>query len=112
MEKVARIISVEFDSKKNKVESMAKFRSNINDLAAGLELSVVVNTDENSIIAIQIWPDQETLDAFEEKRTEWFRKHMEVHVRDRIAYEGDVDFWFQQIKYFGGDAIRVSGAGA
>ena len=65
MEKIARIISIEFDTKKNKVETMAKFRSNINDLAAGLELSVVVNTDENSIIAIQIWPDQETLDAFE-----------------------------------------------
>ena len=70
MEKVARIVSVEFDSKQNKVESMAKFRSNINDLAAGIELSVVVNTDENSIIAIQIWPDQATLDAYEEKRTE------------------------------------------
>ena len=112
MEKVARIVSVEFDSKQNKVESMAKFRSNINDRAAGIELSAVVNTDENSIIAIQIWPDQATLDAYEEKRTEWFSDNIEVHVRDRIAHEGDVDFWFQQIKYFGADAINVSGAGA
>ena len=112
MEKVARIVSVEFDSKQNKVESMAKFRSNINDLAAVIELSVVLNMDENSIIAIQIWPDQATLDAYEEKRTEWFSDNIEVHVRDRIAHEGDVDFWFQQIKYFGADAINVSGAGA
>jgi len=112
MKKIARIVSMEFDSNQSKVESLAKFRSNINELATGMELSVVVNTDENTMMAIQIWPDQATLDAFEEKRTEWFRDNMEIHVRDRIAYEGDVDFWFQQIKYFGADAIKVSGAGA
>ena len=77
-----------------------------------MELSVVVNTAENTMMASQIWPDKATLDAFEEKRTEWFRDNMEMHVRDRIAYKGDVDFWFQQIKYFGADAIKVSGAGA
>ena len=76
-----------------------------------MELSVVVNTDENTMMAIQIWPDKATLDAFEEKRTEWFRDNMEMHVRDRIAYEGDVDFWFQPNKYFGADAISVSGVG-
>jgi len=112
MGKIARIVSMEFDSNQSKVESLAKFRSNINDLATGMELSVVVNTDENTMMAIQIWPDKATLDAFEEKRTEWFRDNMEMHVRDRIAYKGDVDFWFQQIKYFGADAIKVSGAGA
>ena len=48
MEKIARIVSMEFDSKQSKVESLAKFRSNINELAAGIELAVIVNTDENS----------------------------------------------------------------
>ena len=111
MEKIARIVSMEFDSKEGKVESLAKFRSNINDLAAGLELSVVVNTDENTMMAIQIFQSQEALDAFEDKRAKWF-SNIEMRVRDRIAYEGDVDFWFQQIKYFGADAISVSGVGA
>ena len=82
------------------------------ELAAGMELAVVVNTDENTMMGIQIWPSQEALDTFEEKRVEWFRENFEPHLRDRIAYEGDVDFWFQQIKYFGADAIDVSGAGA
>ena len=67
MGKVARIVSMEFDSNQSKVESLAKFRSNINDLATGMELSVVVNTDENTMMAIQIWPDKATLYAFEEK---------------------------------------------
>ena len=110
MEKIARIVSMEFDSKQSKVESLAKFRSNINELAAGMELAVIVNTDENTMMGIQIWQSQEALDAFEEKRAKWF-SNIETHVRDRIAYEGDVDFWFQQIKYFGADAISVSGVG-
>ena len=112
MGKVARIVSMEFDSKESKVATLAKFRSNIHELAAGMELAVVVNTDENTMMGIQIWPSQEALDAFEEKRVKWFSENVETHLRDRIAYEGDVDFWFQQIKYFGADAINVSGAGA
>ena len=112
MEKVARIISVEFDSKQNKVESMAKFRSNINDLAAGIELSVVINTDENTMMAIQIWPDEATAHAFDKRMEAWSEQNFEPYIRDRIRFEGDVDFWFQQIKYFGADAINVSGAGA
>ena len=52
MGKVARIVSMEFDSKESKVETLAKFRSNIHELAAGMELAVVVNTDENTMMAI------------------------------------------------------------
>ena len=32
-----------------------------------MELAVVVNTDENTVMGIQIWPSQHALDAFEEK---------------------------------------------
>ena len=42
----------------------------------------------------------------------WSEQDFEASIRDRIRFEGDVDFWFQQIKYFGADAINVSGAGA
>ena len=111
MEKIARIISLEFDSAENRKETVAKFRSALNEIAEGIELSVVVNTSETSVMAIQIWPDEPTLQAYEERRIEWSSKN-HMSVRDRISYEGDVDFWFQQIKYFGGDAIRVSGVGA
>ena len=112
MGKIARIVSLEFESAELKKASQEKFRTAMNELAPGLELLAVINTDETSAMAIQIWPDQRTLDAFEEKRTEWFRENIEMHIRDRIVYEGDLDFWFQQIKYSSGDTSQASGAGA
>ena len=107
MGKIARIVSIEFESAEAKRATQRKFRDVMSDLAPGLELIAVVNTDEISAMAIQIWPNQETLDASEQKMIEWFEDNMSMHVRDRIAYEGDLDFWFQQIKYFGGDAIQA-----
>ena len=71
MRKIARIVSMEFDSNQSKVESLAKFRSNINDLAAGIELSVVINTDENTMMAIQIWPHEAIAHAFDERMKAW-----------------------------------------
>ena len=112
MGKIARIISIEWDTKENKIERMAKFRSAINELAVGIELSLVVNTDETSAMAIQVWPDEATAHAYDERMEAWSDQNFEPYIRDRIRFEGDVDFWFQQIKYFGADAINVSGAGA
>ena len=112
MGKIARIISIEWDTKENKIERMAKFRSAINELAVGIELSLVVNTDETSAMAIQVWPDEATARAYDERMEAWSEQNFEPYIRDRIRFEGDVDFWFQQIKYFGADAINVSGAGA
>ena len=63
MGKIARIISIEWDTKENKIERMAKFRSAINELAVGIEISLVVNTDETSAMAIQVWPDEATAHA-------------------------------------------------
>ena len=74
MEKVARIVSMEFDSKESKVETLAKSCSNIHKLAAGMELAVVVNTYENTMMGIQIWPSQEALHAFEEKSVKFFNE--------------------------------------
>ena len=104
MEKIARIVSIEFESAEAKKATQRKFRAVMSELAPGLELIAVVNTDETSAMAIQIWPNQETLDAFEQKMNDWFEANMSMHVRDRIVYEGDLDFWFQQIKYFGANA--------
>ena len=84
----------------------------MSELAPGLELIAVVNTDETSAMTIQIWPNQETLDAFEQKMIDWVEENMPVHVRDRIAYEGNLSFWFQQIKYSGGGTSQASSAGA
>ena len=112
MGKIARIILIEWDTKENKIERMAKFRSAINELAVGIELSLVVNTDEISAMAIQVWPDEATAQAYDERMEAWSEQNFEPYIRDRIRFEGDVDFGFQQIKYFGGDAIRVSGASA
>ena len=112
MEKVARIISLEFESKETKIERMAKFRSVINEVAVGIEVLLVVNTDETSAMAIQVWPDEATAHAYEERMEAWSEQNFEPCIRDRIRFEGDVDFWFQQIKYFGAAAINVSGADA
>ena len=112
MEKIARIVSIEFESAEAKRATQKKFRDVMSELAPGLELIAVVNTEETSAMAIQIVPNQETLNAFEQKMIDWFEDNMSLHVRDRIAYEGDLDFWFQQIKYFGGDAIQATGSGA
>ena len=42
----------------------------------------------------------------------WAKDNYRPYLKDTIKFEGDVDFWFQQIKYFGADAINVKGAGA
>ena len=112
MEKVARIISLEFESKETKIERMAKFRSVINEVAVGIEVLLVVNTGETSAMSIQVWPDEATAQAYDERMEAWATENYRPFLKDIIKFEGDVDFWFQQIKYFGGDAIRVSGAGA
>ena len=112
MGKIARIVSIEFESAEARRSTQKKFREVMSELAPGLELIAVVNTDETSAMTIQIWPNQETLDAFEQKMIDWVEENMSMHTRDRIAYEGDLDFWFQQIKYSSGDTSQVSGAGA
>ena len=65
MAKVARIISLEFESKKTKIKRMAKFRFVINGVAFGIEVLLVVNTDETSAMSTQVWPDEATAQAYE-----------------------------------------------
>ena len=110
MGKIARIVSIEFESAEARRSTQKKFREVMSELAPGLELIAVVNTDETSAMTIQIWPNQETLDAFEQKMIDWVEENTSMHIRDRIAYEGDLDFWFQQIKYSSSDTSQASGA--
>ena len=63
-------------------------------------------------MSIQVWPDEATAQAYDERMEGWAIDNYRPFLKDIIKFEDDVDFWFQQIKYFGGDAIRVSGAGA
>ena len=65
MGKIARIISIEFESAEARRATQKKFREVMSELAPGLELIAVVNTNETSAMTIQIWPDQENLDAFD-----------------------------------------------
>ena len=59
-------------------------------------------------MAIQVWPDEATAHAYDERMEAWSEQNFEPYIRDRIRFEGEVDFWFQQIKYFGADAINVA----
>ena len=74
MGKIARIVSIEFESAEARRSTQKKFREVMSELASGLELIAVVNTDETSAMTIQIWPNQETLDAFEQKMIDWVEK--------------------------------------
>ena len=65
---------------------MTKFRSAINELAVGIELSLVVNTDETSAMAIQVWPDEATAQAYDERMEAWSEQNFEPYIRDRIPF--------------------------
>ena len=111
MGKIARIVSLEFNSQKDKQRVLAEYRTRLSDLAPNLELLIAINTSEAEVLTIQVFPDIEALEKSAVIGREFFDQVASTVIRDRITYEGDVDFWFQQIKYFGADAIDVSGAG-
>ena len=112
MEKVARLVSVEFNSAEEKKQTLEIYRSRLAEFAPGVELVITVNTGETEVMAIQVYPDGATLERTKNSEQKFLTEFGAKAIRDRIEYEGDVDFWFQQIKYFGAAAIEVSGAGA
>ena len=112
MGKVARIVSVEFNSSEDKNKTAVVFRSRLNEFSPGVELLIAVNTSETELLSIQVFPDLDTCEKAMAQNDAFTAEIGANTMRDVIAYEGEVDYWFQQIKYFGGDAIRVSGVGA
>ena len=50
---------------------MAKFRSVINEVAVGIEVLLVVNTDETSAMSIKSGPMKATAQAYDERMEVW-----------------------------------------
>ncbi|MEC7514091.1 MAG: hypothetical protein VX394_04430 [Pseudomonadota bacterium] len=105
MVKVARVVSVEFNSPAEKRKTLKEYRARLAEFAPGIELLIAVNTSDTEVLAIQVYPDSDTLERAKELNEQFQETIGAAAIRDRIGYEGDVDFWFQEIKYFGPDAV-------
>ena len=65
MGEIARIVPIKLECAEARRATQKKFREVMSEVTPGLELIAVVNTNETSAMTIQIWPDQENLDAFD-----------------------------------------------
>ena len=104
MDKVARIVSLDFHSAEAKIEfrkRQLEFQRNMEEI----ELVISVDTADDSMISIFVFPEESALDRTEARRLEL--KHGEVFgdlIKERTVFDGDVGYWFQKIqsiKYLG-----------
>ena len=91
---------------------MIDLRSRLNEFSPGVELLIAMNTSETKLLSIQVFPDLDTCEKAMARNDAFTAEIGANTMRDVIAHEGEVDYWFQQIKYSGDDAINVNGAGA
>ncbi|MEC7514677.1 MAG: hypothetical protein VX784_05905 [Pseudomonadota bacterium] len=105
MDKVARIVSQDFHSPDGKIEfrkRQLEFQRNMDEV----ELIISVDTADDAMMTIFVFPDESARLRTENKRLEL--KYDEVFgdlVKERTVFDGDVNYWFQQIKYLGA-AVR------
>ena len=105
MDNVARIVSQDFHSPGGKIEfrkRQLEFQRNMDEV----ELSISVDTADDAMMTIFVFPDESARSRTENKRLEL--KYDEVFgdlVKERTVFDGDVNYWFQQIKYLGA-AVR------
>ena len=98
MDKVARIVSLDFHSAEAKIEfrkRQLEFQRNMEEI----ELVISVDTADDSMISIFVFPEESALDRTEARRLEL--KHEEVFgdlIKERTVFDGDVGYWFQKIQ--------------
>ena len=66
MVKVARVVSVEFNSPAEKRKTLKEYRARLAEFAPGIELLIAVNTSDTEVLAIQVYPDSDTLERAKE----------------------------------------------
>ena len=105
MDKVARIVSQDFHSPDGKIEfrkRQLEFQRNMDEV----ELIISVDTADDSMMTIFVFPDESARLSTENKRLELkYDKVFGDLVKERTVFDGDVNYWFQQIKYLGA-AVR------
>ena len=101
MDRVARFVSQDFYSPDGKIEfrkRQLEFQRNMDEV----ELIISVDTADDAMMTIFVFPDESARLRTENKRLEL--KYDEVFgdlVKERTVFDGDVNYWFQQIKYLG-----------
>ena len=80
MVKVARVVSVEFNSPVEKRKTLKEYRTRLAEFAPGIELLIAVNTSDTELLAIQVYPDSDTLERAKElneqfQETDWGGGH-------------------------------------
>ena len=104
MDKVARIVSLDFHSAEAKIE-YRKRRVELQSNMEEIELVISVDTADDSIMSIFVFPEESALARTEARRLEL--KHEEVFgdlIKERTVFDGDIGYWFQKIqsiKYLG-----------
>ena len=101
MDKVARIHSIDFHSE----EAKAEFRKEIIEWQKQfpeIELIISVETSDESLMSVFVFPDQEELDTVQRRQEQLagaFQDKFGHLIKDRMVFEGDVGYWFQKIQY-------------
>ena len=101
MDKVARINSIDFHS----AEAKAEFRKGIIEWQKNfpeIELIISVETSDESLMSVFVFPDQEELDTVQRRQEQLagaFQDKFGHLIKDRAVLEGDVGYWFQKIQY-------------
>ena len=100
MDKVARINSIDFHSAEAKAElrlGIIEWQKNFPEI----ELIISVETSDESLMSIFVFPNHEALESAQLRRTQigdWAEKLGHL-IKDRTHFEGDVGYWFQKIEY-------------
>ena len=96
MVKVARVVSVEFNSPAEKRKTLKEYRARLAEFAPGIELLIAVNTSDIEVLAIQVYPDSDTLERAKELNEQFQETIGAAAIRDRIGYRAMSIFGFKR----------------
>ena len=106
MHKAARINPIDFHS----AEAKAEFRKGFIEFQKHfpeIELIILVETSDDSLMSNFVLPDQEAFDSAQKKGEQLagvFQEKFDHLIKERTVFDGDVGYWFQKIqsiKYLG-----------
>ena len=100
MDKVARIVSQDFHAPDGKIEfrkRQLEFQRNMDEV----EFIISVDTADDVMMTIFVFPDESARLRTENKGGLKYDEVFGDLVKERTVFDGDVNYWFQQIKYLG-----------
>ena len=94
--KVARVVSVEFNSPVEKRKSLKEYRTRLAEFAPGIELLIAVNTSDTEVLAIQVYPDSDTLERPKELNEQFQETIGAAAIRIELAMRAMSIFGFKR----------------